>query len=379
MKIFISMLSPLQQSIDLIQKNENILIVLPQGINGDSVGSALAMHSALKKMGKKSEIVCQEKTPERLLFLPGANEIKEDIFPLRDFIISIDTSKGKILKLRYENENNNLRIFLSSRDKIEEKSIKLEPGPYRYGLIIAIDSPDLESLGRIFETNAELFFSHSVLNIDCKSGNEYFGEVNLVEPTAAACSQIVFDLIQAIDPNLIDESAATCLLAGLIAKTRSFQNSKTSPQVFNLASILITKGADQEKINKNLYKTRPLNRIRLWGRLLSKMEFEPEKKTIWLKANQEDFSQTQTSQQDLPFILEEMSEFFPQAHSSFILWMDENGFIWVLAQARQPEILQRINLELGGTLKNDKLVISLNKTDPDMAKEQISVLLNSMG
>lgn len=373
------MLSPFQQSVELIQKNENILIVIPQGINGDSIGSALALQAALKKMGKKSEIVCQEKTPERLLFLPGANEIKEEISPLRDFIISIDTSKSKISKLRYENENNNLRIFLSSRDKIEEKNIKLEPGPYRYGLIITIDSPDLESLGRIFETNAELFFNHPILNIDCKSGNEYFGEANLVEPTAAACSQIVFDLIQAINPNSIDESAATCLLTGLIAKTRSFQNSKTTPQAFNLASILITKGADQEKINKNLYKTRPLNCIRLWGKLLSRMDFDPEKKNIWLKASQEDFAQTQTSQQDLPFILEEVCEFFPQAHSSFIFWTDENGFVWVLAQAKQPEILQKINLELGGTLKNDKLVVSLNKTDFDMAKEQISVLLNSIG
>jgi len=40
------MLSPLQQALDLIQKSKNILIALPETLNGDSLGSALALESA---------------------------------------------------------------------------------------------------------------------------------------------------------------------------------------------------------------------------------------------------------------------------------------------------------------------------------------------
>lgn len=372
------MLSSLQQATELIQKNKNILIALPQNLNGDSLGSALTLDSILKKLGKKSEIVSQESAPEKFNFLNGVENIKQKISSLRDFIISVDTSRQKISRLRYETEENILKIFLSTPETLEEKNIKLEAGPQKYDCLITLDAPDLESLGRIFEENTELFFHKPILNIDHKAGNENFGAINLIEPTAASCSQIVFELLQNLGLDLIDESEATALLCGLIVKTHSFQNAKTTPQALNLASLLIAKGADQEKIVRYLYKTKPLNQVRLWGRLLSQMDFDMEKNVIWLVASQEDFLATQTSHQDLPFVLEEINECFPQIQTNFVLWIDETGFIWSLIQTRQTEILQKINLELGGTIKNDKLLLSLNKTDVNLAKEQLTNLLNSL-
>ncbi len=368
------MLSPLQQAIDLIQKSKNILIALPENLNGDSLGSALALEKMLQKLNKKVETVAQSPVPEKLKFLPAAG-LKNKLTVWHDFIISIDTSENRISRLRYEKENNVLKIFLTTPDKIEEKHIKLAPGSFYYDLIITIDAPDLESLGRSFEDNSELFFSKPILNIDHKAANEYFGEINLVEPTAAACAEIIAGLIEKLEPNSIDGSSATALLTGLIEKTRSFQNTKTTPQVLCLASSLILKGAEQEKIIQYLYKTKPLNLLKLWGRLLSRFDYDQEQKIIWLSANADDFKESQTSAKDLPFVLEEINDLFPQLNLSVVLWRDNAGPFWLLAQAKQPEILQKINMEMPGTIKNGKFLLKTDLAAPEQIKEKLRALL----
>lgn len=371
------MLSPNQQALDLLQKSKNILIALPETLGGDSLGSALALQQALKKLNKNIEIVSQEEIPEKLKFLPGIENLKNKVSSWRDFIISVDTSQNKISRLRYEKENNTLKIFLASPQKIEQKDIRLESGSFYYDLIIALDCPDLDNLGRTFSENTELFFNRPILNIDHKSSNEYYGEVNLVEPTAAACAEIVIGLIESLGLSLIDERAATALLTGLIDKTRSFQNIKTTPQALNMASLLIIKGADQEMIIRNLYKTKSLNLLKLWGNLLSRIDYDERKKLIWLSATNEDFAKTQTSNKDLPLILEEICDNFPQTNFCFIVWR-ENGSSWVLSQAKQIEMLQRLNLDFPGTIKNGKWLAKISEQEPEAVKSKINALLNSL-
>ncbi|MDD2753295.1 MAG: hypothetical protein PHT44_01675 [Candidatus Portnoybacteria bacterium] len=372
------MLTPLQQAIDLIQKSKNILIALPESLNADSLGSALALEATLKKLGKKVELASQEAAPDKLAFLPGIDALRNKLTSLRDFVISVDTSQNKISRLRYEAEGSVLKIFLATPQKIEQRDIKLEPGPFYYDLIIVIDAPDLESLGDIFNSNTELFFNKSILNIDCKAGNEYFGEVNLVEPTAAACAEIVVGLIEGLAPNSIDANIATLLLAGLIVKTHSWQNSRTTPQALNLASLLIIKGAEQETIVKNLYKTKPLNCLKLWGRLLGRLEFDDREKIAWIFAQREDFIATGTSAKDLPFVLDEIYDLFPSINLAIILWPDDNGSTYILAQSKRAEHLQKLCLEIGGSVKNDRLLVKMAGMAAKDAKEKIAVLLNSL-
>ncbi|KKS26147.1 MAG: hypothetical protein UU87_C0003G0067 [Parcubacteria group bacterium GW2011_GWA2_42_11] len=371
------MLTPLQQAIDLIQKSQKILIPLPENIDGDNLGCALALALALGKLNKKTDIVSLEPIPEKLKFLPALDKIKNELTASRDFIISIDTSENKIAKLRYETADKTLKIYLTTPARVEQKDIKLEPGPFAYDLIVVLGAPDLESLGRLHEQNTELFFDKPILNIDHQAANEHFGEINLIEPTAAADAEIIARLIEKIRPDLIDQEIATCLLTGLIAATRSFQNINTTPQALNLASLLISRGAAQETIIQRLYKTKPLNSLRLWGRLLGKAELDEKQKTIWLPTAADDFTATATTSQNLFFILEETEDYFPQINRLFILWPGDNGLIEVLAQIKQPEILQQLNLQFGGTAKNNRALFKLSAPDMAQAKEQIKRILES--
>jgi len=370
------MLSPLQQAIDALKKNTRLLIVLPENLNGDALGCALALEEALQNSGKKIDIVCAGEIPEKLKFLPGQEKIKNKITAWQDFIISVNTATNKISRLRYENETGMLKIFLTTPGKVEEKDIRLEPGQFFYDLIITIDAPDLESLGQAFEENTELFFGKSILNIDHKASNEHFGEINFIQPTAAACVEIMVELIAGLGL-VTNEKIATLLLAGLIIKTRSFQNNRTTPQSLSLASSLINQGAEQETIIQQLYKTKPLNKLQLWGRLLSRLDFDEQKKIAWILITPEDFTATNTSTKDVNFILEETLETFPQIGLIFVFWPETSGSFCVLAQAKQVETLQKINAELAGSLKNDRLLIRSSNTEPSELREKITALLNS--
>jgi len=371
------MLSPKQQAFDLLNKSQNVLIPLPQSYSADALGAALALANLCQGLNKKTEIIASELPPPKLAFLPGVSEIKNEPTFLRDFIISIDTSQNKIKRLRYEDKNSVLKIFLTSQGKLEEKNIRLEPGPLNFDLIVTIDSSDFEALGPLYDKNTELFFAKPILNIDYRSANEQYGQVNLIEPTASSSCEILTDFFNFYFPGRINEPIATALLTGIIEETNSFQKPQTTPQTFNLASLLITQGAQKEKIIQALYKTKPLNFLKLWGRLLSQLVFETEKNIAWLEAQPEDFEQTQTSAADLPMIADEVFDLLPQTNACVVLWRDASGQTAALIQSKRLDLLQNIHLELSGSLKNHRLFVKSTLTDLDSFKSQLRGLLVS--
>jgi len=371
------MLSPHQQAFELIDKSNNTLIVLPDILNGDALGAGLALSMAFEKLDKNSEIISEQKIPEKFSFLPNSNIIKNQLSGIRDFIISIDTNKNKISQLRYEKEENVLNIILTTLDKIEEKNIKLAPGPFKYDLIVTIDCPDLENLGRLYDQNTDLFFERPILNIDHKSSNEFFGEVNLVEPTASSSCEIMTNLIQSLGIHSVDQNIATCLLCGIVAKTRSFQLASTTPQALNLASYLITQGAEQEKIIRFLYKNKPLNCLKLWGRLINKMDYDEDQKILFLSIENKDFKETNTSPKEISFILDEINENFYNLKALSIIWQNEDFSLNGLIQTNAIKILNLASNEYPGTIKNDRFIFKIIDQDILNSKTKIQTLIKS--
>ena len=316
-------LNPFQQAFEKIKTSRHILIVLPQNINADNLGAALALFTFFKEQNKSPELLSPEPPPEKYAFLPDFEKARQKVEILRDFVISINTEKNKVSRVRYEQESNSLKIFLSSRGQIEEKNICLEPGAFKYDLIVTLGATDLESLGCLFEKYNELFFGKPILNIDDQAANEHYGEINLVEPTASSCSEIVLDLLEKQGVVITQEKIATLLLAGIIEKTDSFQNHKTSPKALTTASFLINAGADREKIVTSLYKTKSVSFLKFWGRVLAKINFNEEKGLVFCRINQEDFEETKTSSQELFLIMSEIRETFPKVNAAYLLWQSK--------------------------------------------------------
>ena len=140
----------------------------------------------------------------------------------------------------------------------------------------------MEDLGSLNEHNADLFFETPKINVDNKAENEYFGAINLVDVTATSVAEILAGLLQEYEAQLLDEDILLpCLLTGIISKTQSFQHVQTTPRAFLKASELVAlEGGRQQEIIKNIYKTKPLSLLKLWGRALARMKIQEDIKAI---------------------------------------------------------------------------------------------------
>jgi phosphoesterase RecJ-like protein len=309
------MLNQEQQIFEQIKKANNILITFNRTWNGDAVASGLAFFLLLKKMGKNVEIVAEKYDKSDLYsFLPGYSSIKNSLDNLRKFIISLDITNTKVDKIKYKIEDNTLNFVVSPKDGFfTQEDIKSRSGEFKYDLIITLDTPDLESLGSIYDSDTEFFYQIPTINIDHSSSNEEYGQINLVELTSIATSEILFNLFTAFSRDLLDEHIATCLLAGIISKTRSFKTQNITPQALSISSQLISIGAKREEIVSRLYRSRSLNVLKLWGRVLARLTSALENKLVWSVLTEMDFNKTETKEDDLNEVIDELIINIPQA------------------------------------------------------------------
>ena len=182
-------LLPKEQILDQIKKSETVLICVGKNPDGDALGSALGIYLILKKMGKKADIVSSTAVLNKYSFLPSSSTVTHKLEGVRDYILSLDIDKEKLHQLRYEVQNNKLKIFITAKNSdLEEKDIIIESARFKYDLVIVLGTSDLENLGSIYDENSDLFYEAPVVNIDHNPSNEYFGKINLVDVTASSTS-----------------------------------------------------------------------------------------------------------------------------------------------------------------------------------------------
>jgi phosphoesterase RecJ-like protein len=302
--------SPLQQIVNLIQKSEDILLLTHANPDGDAVGSALGLLLALRKLGKKVTAASGDAIPLNLSFLPSLENIEKSIAGVNDLVISIPVEEDEA-SLTSKVEDGKLQIVIHSNGKpLDSSAVEFSAGEADYDLIICVDTPDLQQLGKLFESNPSIFYETPVVNIDHHPSNSGFGKVNLIDATAASASEIVLRVIRSLeaefDKKLMDADIATLILAGVITDTGSFQNANTTPRSMEVSADLIEAGGRQQEIIQHVYKTKQLSTLKLWGKVLSKIEFDPIHKIVWSNATTSDFQESAATDEDAAGIIDEL-------------------------------------------------------------------------
>jgi nanoRNase/pAp phosphatase (c-di-AMP/oligoRNAs hydrolase) len=318
-----------QQFFNLIKKSNNILISFPINWNGDAISASLALFLFLKKIGKNVEIGAEQmrktdnfKIPmESFKFLPSFSSIKNSLENLTKFIVSVDLKNAKVSQIKYVIENNKLNFIISPQDGFfTEEDISSNISGFKYDLIITIDSQDLESLGKIYDNNIEFFYKTPIINIDQSPENEEFGQLNILDLKAVSVTEIIFSLMNDYNKKLIDEDIATCLLTGIIFRTKSFKTPNITPRVLSITSRLIEIGARREEIVANLYRSRSLNTLKLWGRVLNNLSTNENNSIIWATLFKNDFQITKSSEENLQDIIDELIISIPTAKVIIIFY-----------------------------------------------------------
>lgn len=203
----------------VVSTAKNVLIGTHEHPDGDALGSSLAVHFALKSRGIASTIYIPDSAPDFFQFLPGFDAlttVKPDIDDF-DTVILLDYTQ----------------LY---RTHLEE-----------------------EVLGK-----------ERVISIDHHYDNPRQTAINLIVPEAAATAHILFPLFLALDIP-ITQDIATCLLTGIFTDTGSFMHDGVTPEILQIASYLMKKGARLSHIAHETYQKKDLPSLQIWGRALSRI------------------------------------------------------------------------------------------------------------
>jgi len=286
-----------QQIFNLLNKSQKILLFTHAHADADGLGAMISMHSVLKELGKDVTAVTSDPAPENLDFLPAMDIVQNSLSSIKDFIITLDCSMTAVNKIKYNLEGNRVNIIISPKNgSFNPQNVTFaQGGEDHYDLLMTFDTGNLEHLGAIYEQNTEMFFKTPLINIDHHASNTDFGQVNLVDVVSAATTEVLLGLLKEMEKKyskkLITADIATLLLAGLITDTGSFQHANTSPKAMETAAELMDYGARQQEIIKNIYKTKKLSTLKLWGIVLSKVQVDPVYRMVWSAVGREDLKE----------------------------------------------------------------------------------------
>lgn len=312
-----------QQILESVNNSQSILIIFRQEWTGDAVAASLALAQALKLLGKKTDTVCHNfQGRSSLSFLP-LTEINSQLKNIQKFTISVDTSQIKIGEFDYDRQEQRLNFYITPAEgKLSAEQISTANSGFKYDLIFTINSPDLESLGDAYRQYSDFFFATPKINIDHSHKNEHYGDINLVDLAASSSSEIVYRLIKNIDHRLIDENIATYLLTGIISATKNFKSASVTPATLNLASQLIAEGARREQIIQNLYQTRFLSTLKIWGRVLSRLKNDCDGRLVWSIISAQDFLETSTGPEDIIEVIDELIVTMPKTEIIALIYQN---------------------------------------------------------
>jgi len=363
---------------ELLAKSGKILITSKKQVSGDGLAASLALFLALKKLGKNAEIILDGFTvPDNLNFLPGITEIRSEAKKLKKFIISLDVSQTGLENLSYDIKDGFLRIHVTPKQgAINPDSLKMIDSKFAYDLIITLDCPEIESLGKLYDHHRDLFYQIPVINIDNSAVNEQYGHLNLVDLTAVSVAELVYHLIKAWPTPLFDQDIATCLLTGLISKTKSFKTSNVTPDTLKIAGELIDWGADRKNIVAKLYQTKTIGALKLWGRVLSRLQTEANGKILWSKVTPIDFTDSGAVIKDVDGVIEELIAYNPFAQAILLFYQMSDDKIQVILETQG--VLDALTLTREFTPSGDKNRAVFNLTgELNQAEQQIISALKS--
>jgi phosphoesterase RecJ-like protein len=158
-----------------------------------------------------------------------------------------------------------------------------DPDPaLSYDLVVLCDCADAARAGSIVGRHPDLFAATPAIVLDHHASSEPAGELTWVDQGAAATCELValIALRLGVPLDAGGGELATALMAGLVMDTATFAHPNTTPRTLRLAAALLEAGAALSDISRRLYRTKPESQLRLFGRVLGRLEAHDEGRVV---------------------------------------------------------------------------------------------------
>ncbi len=191
--------------------------------DGDALGSALALSSALDNLHIANEVCVETDVPSNLAFINGLEKVK----------------------------------------KAPEKE---------YDLLVCVDCADVQRLGVLSDeflraTRKNIY----TVNIDHHISNTRYAKYNYVRECSANCMNVA-QLVEYLGAPF-DKKTAEYLLIGLLTDSGNFAHDDVTEETLSLAAKLVAAGADIRYYHYNLFKKQPKARAALHAMVMSGMRY----------------------------------------------------------------------------------------------------------
>jgi len=186
--------------------------------DGDAIGSTVALALALEHIGKRTTIVFHDPLPEPYRVLPGVD---------------------RILRAERTETEADAAVLLECSDPGRTEVAGLD----RYPLV----------------------------NIDHHLGNTLYGAANWFDPSAAACGEMVADIVDALGVPWTPALASHLFLA-VSTDTGGFRYGPMTPRTFEVARRVAAAGVDVATLARQIFDSYSIGRVKLTGAILSAME-----------------------------------------------------------------------------------------------------------
>ena len=195
------------EAAEFLARQDHFSIITHCGPDGDTVGSAAGLCLGLRQLGKTAHVLQNSQFPDKYKYLVEGL-LKEDAQE-GDTVISVDVAAAKMLS-----------------DDSRHLSDRVD------------------------------------LRIDHHATDTPFAALELVDSTAAACSEIVYDLLMLLGVRL-DVAMANALFTAVSTDTGCFRYANTTHRTFAVASACAAVSPDLFRITQELFDTVTLGRLRL--------------------------------------------------------------------------------------------------------------------
>lgn len=209
---------PIESIFKKIIDSQRIVITSHLRPDGDSICTSLALYFIGRLLGKEMAIINKDNTPFPFNNFPNIEIIQIGQIPPEGFDAVILLECANVLRSGQENLKNYFKI-----------------------------------------------------NIDHHYSNDYYADINWVDPQASAVAEMVYQLCEKSNIQFTPQ-IANHLYCGIVSDTGSFQFSNTRAQSFKISYKLLQRGANPIKISELLYNNNPPEKIKLLGQVLSTLQ-----------------------------------------------------------------------------------------------------------
>jgi phosphoesterase RecJ-like protein len=255
--------------VERVRGARRVLAVGHENPDADTLGASLAIVRLVEALGGAADPVTSDPPPPLYDFLPGVERVRSDP----------DTTAD-------------------------------------YDLVVISDCGSLDRVGEVGRRHAALFERVPRVVIDHHASNGGVGPADWIDPTAAAtCEMVTLLAIRLGVPLDVDDGRlAAALMGGIVMDTATFAHPNATPRTLAVSAALVEAGAPLSDISRRLYRTKPDAQLRLFGRVLDRLETADGGRIVWSTLTDADLAATGTQ----------------PAHSE--------GIIDLLAQAEDAEV-----------------------------------------